>query len=310
MARTGEVIEMGSLWESTRSYVDVAKIIVAREQKNKLEEEFKMKKEQVKFSFEMINNEKEEMGDLLSKAGIKASLYYPFKTKINSEGEMEFIPKNIFKMKKDSKKVKEKLQEALENNKITQEDFKTLTDNLNEMLKENGLNEEEQEDIEVTEEEIEELYDTFNQGIEENMEGLIASIGEETFEKMGKQYENMDLNDRKNALNKMNSEINKRLGIVGKLDFSTNKNLEFENSFIKGGYLLSEKDVSEKNFKDITRDMMEKGMVRKLMTKKNQTLSASQRQALYNKITQEKRMQERQKGREHPAGRRMRTVAV
>ena len=61
--------------------------------------------------------------------------------KINENGELEFIPKNIFKMKKDAKKAKKQLEEALEKNKLTQDEFNMLNDNLNEMLKENGLDE-------------------------------------------------------------------------------------------------------------------------------------------------------------------------
>lgn len=286
---------LGSLWEKTKDAVLNAQRITNEEQKKKSEQV--VKKEDLKFSLNIVNNQKDELKELLDKAGIKASLYFPFKTKMNSQGELEFIPKNIFKMKKDSKKVREQLKEALENNKITPEEFQTLNDNLTEMLKENGLDEEKEEkqDVEVSEEEIEALYETFNQGIEENMEGLIASIGEKSFANMCKEYENMDLDDRKNSLNKFNSAINKKLGIAGNLDFSSDKNLSFENGFIKGGYLLSEKDVENKNLQDIAKDMMEKAMVRKLMVKKNQTLSPEQRKALYNKILSEKREQERTK---------------
>ena len=41
--------------------------------------------------------------------------------------------------------------------------------------------------------------------------------------------------------------------------------------------------------------MVEKAMVCKLRSNKNQNLTASQRQALYNKILQQKRMQEKTK---------------
>jgi len=288
-----KVQTLGSLWESTKEAVLNAQKITNDEQKKKREQT--VKKEEMRFSLNIVNNQKDDIKELLNKAGIKSSVYFPFKTKTNDQGELEFVPKNIFKMKKDCKKAKEQLQEALEKNKITQEEFKTLSDNLNEMLKENGLDEEVEEEIVVTEEEIEALYETFNQGIEENMEGLIASIGENSFAKMCEEYEDMDVDERKSRLEQFNSAINKKLGIAGNLAFSTDKNLTFENSFIKGGYLLSEKDVGEKNLQDITRDMMEKGMVRKLMTKKNQTLSPEQRKALYNKIMAEKRAQERGK---------------
>ena len=174
------------------------------------------------------------------------------------------------------------------------DEFRMLNNNLNEMLKENGLDEE-QEEIEVTEEEIEALYDTFNQGIDENMEGLIASIGENSFAKMCKDYDDMDIDERKHRLNQFNSQINKKLGISGNISFTTDNNMTFENSFIRGGFLIMDKDVRGMDLMEMTRNMMEKSMVRKLMTSKNQNLTTEQRKALYNKILQEKRAQERGK---------------
>ena len=125
------------------------------------------------------------------------------------------------------------------------------------------------------------------------MNGFIASIGEQSFYKMCQEYDKMDVEERKHKLGQFNSQINKKLGIKGDLAFSQDKNLTFENSFIKGGYMVSEKDVADKGLQDITKSMMEKGMVRKLMMSKNQNLTAEQRQALYNKILNQKRMQER-----------------
>jgi len=284
---------LGSLWESTREAISYAEMLTNEEQRKKSIQV--VKKEELKFSLNVVNNQKDEIKELLEKAGIKASVYFPFKTRTNAQGEIEFIPKNIFKMKKDSKKAREQLEEALEKNKITQDEFDLLNDNLTEMLKENGLDEEKEEDITVTEEEIEAMYETFNQGVMENMEGLIASIGQNSFYKMCEEYEDMDLDERKYRLEQFNSQINKKLGIKGNLAFSQDKNLTFENSFIKGGYMVSEKDVADKNLQDIAKSMMEKGMVRKLMTSKNHNLTAEQRKALYNKILSEKRMQERGK---------------
>ena len=292
-----KVVSLGSLWESTAPAIVIAENLTSKERLVKERQAEVKRKEDLKFSFNVVNNQKDEIRDLLDKAGIKASVYFPFKTRTNAQGELEFTPKNIFKMKKDSKKARKQLEEALEKNKITPDEFKQLSDNLTEMLKENGLDEkkEKEEDIKVTEEEINELYATFNQGIEENMQGLIASIGEESFDKMCKEYENMDLEERKYRLNQFNSAINKKLKIAGNLEFSADKNLSFENSFVRGGYLVSEKDVNNMNLRDMAKSMMEKGMVRKLMSNKNQNLTASQRQALYNKILQQKRMQEKRK---------------
>jgi hypothetical protein len=63
-------------------------------------------------SYQMINEGMDRTRDLLSKAGISPKLYFPFATKTNEQGEMEFIPKNIFKMKKDSIKCKKQLEAA------------------------------------------------------------------------------------------------------------------------------------------------------------------------------------------------------
>ena len=202
--------------------------------------------------------------------------------------------KNIFKMKKDSKKCKEQLKEALENKKITQDEFSMLMDNLNDMLKENGLDEKEEEKEEVDEQEIDALYETFNNAIDENMEGLIASIGEKSFDKLCKEYENMDLDERKNSLEQLNSKINQKLNIAGELKFTPNENLSFADSFYKNGYYLTEKDVSEKGLQEMARNMMEQSMVRKLMVKKNQNLNTAQRKALVEKITREKELAKKQ----------------
>ena len=196
-------------------------------------------------------------------------------------------------MKKDAKKAKKQLEEALEKNKITQDEFNMLNDNLDDMLKENGLDEEEKEE-ELTEEEINSMFETFNEAIDLNMEGLIASVGERTFEKMCENYEDKDLDERKVDLQKFNSKINQRLNIAGNIDFSTNDNLEFENSFIKGGYLITEKDVKDNNLEDMLRQMMEKSMVRKVMVDKKANLSMSQRKALVNKIMKEKKLSREQ----------------
>jgi len=286
------IVSMGSLWDSVEEYVEKAKVEQYK-RKNKIEQENKeiivMNRDNV--SYQMVTDNREEINKLLKKAGISPKLYFPFATITNDQGELEFIPKNIFKMKKDSAKCKEQLQKALEEKKITPEEFEQLNENLDEMLKENGLEEQEEEKV-PDEEEVNELYEAFQRAIEENIEGLIASIGEKSFDKMCEDYEEMELDERKNGLEKMNSAINKKLGIAGKLKFSTDPNLTFENSFIKGGYMLSEKDVGEKGLKETLHDMMERSMFRKLQTKPNQNLSNSQRAALAEKIKIEKKVQE------------------
>lgn len=291
MTSMPKVYEMGSLWESTSESIFVAQKITKEEEKKN--RQVVLQKEELKKSFNIIENEKDDILDLLKKANIKSSVYFPFKTKRNDDGELEFVPKNIFKMKKDAKKAKKQLEEALEKNKITQDEFNMLNDNLNDMLKENGLDEEEKEE-ELTEEEINSMFETFNEAIDLNMEGLIASVGERTFEKMCENYEDKDLDERKVDLQKFNSKINQRLNIAGNIDFSTNDNLEFENSFIKGGYLITEKDVKDNNLEDMLRQMMEKSMVRKVMVDKKANLSMSQRKALVNKIMKEKKLSREQ----------------
>lgn len=285
-----KVIEMGSLWESTKESILIAQKITKEEEKKKTQ--VVLARDELKKSFNIIENEKDDIVDLLKKANIKSSVYFPFKTKTNENGELEFIPKNIFKMKKDAKKAKKQLEEALEKNKITQDEFNMLNDNLNEMLKENGLDEEKEE--ELTDEEIDAMFETFNEAIDLNMDGLIASVGERTFEKMCEDYEDMDLDERKNGLEKFNSKINQRLGIAGNIGFSTNDNLEFENSFVKGGYLVSEKDVKENNLEDMLKQMMEKGMVRKVMVDKKANMTMAERKALVNKIMKEKKLSREQ----------------
>ncbi len=290
MSSMPKVIEMGSLWDSTKESILIAQKISKEEEKKKTQ--VVLARDELKKSFNIIENEKDDIMDLLKKANIKSSVYFPFKTKTNENGELEFIPKNIFKMKKDAKKAKKQLEEALEKNKLTQDEFNMLNDNLNEMLKENGLDEEKEE--ELTDEEIDAMFETFNEAIDLNMDGLIASVGERTFEKMCEDYEDMDLDERKNGLEKFNSKINQRLGIAGNIGFSTNDNLEFENSFVKGGYLVSEKDVKENNLEDMLKQMMEKGMVRKVMVDKKANMTMAERKALVNKIMKEKKLSREQ----------------
>lgn len=285
-----KVFEMGSLWESTNSSILIAQKITKEEEKKN--RQVVLQKEELKKSFNIIENERDDILDLLKKANIKSSVYFPFKTKRNDEGELEFVPKNIFKMKKDAKKAKKQLEEALEKNKITQDEFNMLNDNLDDMLKENGLDEEKEEKI--TDEEVNALFETFNEAIDLNMEGLIASIGERSFEKMCENYEDKDLDERKVDLQKFNSKINQRLNIAGNIDFSTDNNLDFENSFIKGGYLVSEKDIKENNLEDILKQMMEKGMTRKVMIDQKSNLTMAERKALVNKIMKEKRLTKEQ----------------
>ena len=267
--------------------------------KTTLEEEKKknqvvLARDELKKSFNIIDNEKDEIVDLLKKADIKSSVYFPFKTKTNVNGELEFIPKNIFKMKKDAKKAKKQLEEALEKNKITQDEFNMLNDNLNEMLKENGLDEEKEEEKEITDEEVDSLFETFNADVNNYTDGLIAFIGEETFKKMSEDYEDMDLDERKNGLEKFNSKINQKLGIAGNIGFSTDDNLKFENSFVKGGYLVSEKDIMDNNLEDMLKQMMEKSMVRKVMFDPKCNFTMAQKKALVNKIMKEKKLSREQ----------------
>lgn len=294
MSKMEQVVSLGSLWESTMPYVNVAIVETKKEKQKREEKEIRKQREELQFSANLIENQKDEIGELLSKAKISPSLYFPFKTKTNKEGELEFIPKNIYKMKKDSKKCKEKLEEALKNKKITEEEFNLLNENLDEMLKENGLDEEKEKEEELTNDEINMLYDTFNESVNENMDGLIAQIGEKYYNDLCIQYDKMDKEEKKQCLTSMNKEINKHLKISGNIDFSNNKNLSYENSFVKGGYLITEKDVSEKQLSEMTRNMMEQSMVRKLMTSKNQNLNIKERKALVEKIMKEKALTKEQ----------------
>lgn len=286
MSNMPKVEQMGSLWETTKDSVLSALKITQEEQKKK--KEVYLGKNELKISNNIIENNKDEIVDLLKKAGIKTSVYFPFKTKTNSEGELEFISKNIFKMKKDAKKAKEQLENALKNKKITQDEFNLLSENLDDMLKENGLDEEKEEKL--SDEDVEAMFETFNEAIDLNMDGLIASIGEKSFDKMVEEYEDMNLEERKAGLEKFNSKINQKLGIAGNLNFSEDKNLKFENSFTKNGYMVSTKDVKENDLPGMLRSMMEKGMVRKVMSDSKSNMTLTEKKALVEKIMKEKKL--------------------
>lgn len=286
MSNMPKVEQMGSLWETTKESILSALKITQEEQKKK--KEVYLGKNELKISNNIIENNKDEIVDLLKKAGIKTSVYFPFKTKTNSEGELEFIPKNIFKMKKDAKKAKEQLENALKNKRITQDEFNMLSENLDDMLKENGLDEEKEEKL--SDEDVEAMFETFNEAIDLNMDGLIASIGEKSFDKMVEDYEDMNLEERKAGLEKFNSKINQKLGIAGNLNFSEDENLKFENSFTKNGYMVSTKDVKENDLPSMLRNMMEKGMVRKVMSDPKSNMTLTQKKALVEKIMKEKKL--------------------
>ena len=84
---SASVYSLGSFWEITSEEVAIGERITREEVSKKNRVEVKARKEEIRKTLNIFRNERDEIGELLSKAGIKASLYYRFKTKRNEEGE-------------------------------------------------------------------------------------------------------------------------------------------------------------------------------------------------------------------------------
>lgn len=289
----GKVETLGSFWELTAPYVALA-------EKAEQEKEIKRKRQLNRFLLEeekrdnsyddyAQSEEKEvslveqmkEVKALLKKAKIDAK-FFPFKPELNKEGEIVgFVPKgkNKEEIQKNIEEYKEKLEEALEKGRITQEEFDKLNENLEDLMKENDIELEENEDLNIT-----------NDEIEENLQGLIAhNFGnEENFEKFCEKYESLDFNERKDCLTELNSKINSHLGISGELKFSSNPNLKFENSFFDKGYYLTEKEVETQDLKPMLYSMMEKSMIREKEIKYQEKISAQKKRDMHKKIMEER----------------------
>lgn len=291
-----KVEAIGSFWESTAPFVALAK----KAEKEKREKERRRLLQQNQYvPMDKLTNDEfydeefgrdvnlieqmEEVKKLLVKAGIPSSVF-PFKAKKDKDGEITFVPKgkNDKEIKEDIKKYKEELEKAVQEGKITQEEFEKLNKNLEELMEENEIELEEDKDLD---------FEITNDEIEENLEKLIIhNFGDEKkFEDLCKQYEDLDLNDRKNCLQEFNSKINTQLGIVGDLNFSTNPNLKFENSFTKNGFLLTEKQVENQDLKPMLYTMMEKSMMRQKEIQNGQKMEAKKKKEMHDKIMEERK---------------------
>lgn len=299
----GQVQALGSFWESTAPYVEIARQDALKAEnrrrvngynpiENRENNRFYENDEiDNKVSMEDMLN---EIKPILKKAGISMK-DFPFVPNMDKEGNvLGFIPKgkNEKEIKENIKEYKAKMEDALQNGKITQEEYDKLEENLDELMKENEIELDEEKEMEVSDKEI---MDNIKQFIMHNYGNRDA------FEDECKNYEEMELEDRKFKLQDINSKINTQLGIVGDLKFSSNPNLKFENSFFdkgNGGYYLTEKEVAEKGLGPALYTMMEKSMMRQLEQKQEQKLSPEQKKKMHEKILKEKKQREEQKKRQ------------
>lgn len=294
MASTSKVEEIGSLWVSTAEAVQKAK-----EDANI--ENDKKRKRGILMNQNLMNNQEQELNfdnmkevtNILNKSGLKK--FFPFEPQINENKEIVgFKPKgkNDKEIKKNIEQYKNKMQEALEAGKITEEEFAKLDENLDELMKENDIELEENKELEVTDQEI---MDNIKQFIMHN-------YGEkDEFAKECENYEKMDLDERKFKLQDINSKVNTQLGIAGELHFSTNPNLKFGNSFFNkepGGYYLTEEEVMKKGLSNALYSMMEKSLMRQKEQHMEQQISPYEKEKMHKKIMEERKQRIEQKQRE------------
>lgn len=297
MPNTAKVEEMGSLWASTASAVAIAKQEVEKEQKKKrtiLMNQTFNNEENLQYNNQATIIEKmEEINLILKKAGLKKD--FPFTPQLNENKEIVgFIPKgkNEKEIKENILAYKAKMQEALEQGKITEEEFEKLDENLDELMKENNIELEEEKKLEVTDKDIMDNIQQF----------ILHNYGEkDEFANACENYEKLDLDERKFKLQDINSKINTQLGIVGDLHFSTNPNLKFGNSFFNngnGGYYLTEKEVMEKGLGPALYTMMEKSLMRQKEQLNGIQMDPREKEKMHKKILEEKRQREEARQRE------------
>ena len=294
-----KVEAMGSLWASTAPYVEKAK-----EYERKKEEERRRKlfvnyvpvrdgedieKHDAYYeNIEEVMDKMAEIAKILKGAGINPKLF-PFKPETDKDGNIVgFVPKgkNEKEIKRDIEKYRDEIQKALDEGRLTQDEFQKLNDNLEDLMEENEIEEEEEMDLTISDEEI-----------LANVEQLkVHCFGNDmAFDKFSEKYDQQGLDGRKACLEKFNSEINQQLGISGSLAFSTNPNLKFENSFTKNGYMLTEEEVLKNGLDNTLYTMMEKSMIREKEIKNQQTISAQQKKKMHEKVMKEKMMREKQR---------------
>lgn len=294
----GKVQELGSFWVSTAPYVEKAKKdLIERNKKKRNITIFMMQNENNRDDFDKYNDMENQptleekmkrIAVILKKAGIDPK-FFPFVPQKNKEGELiGFVPKgkNDKEIKENIEEYKRKMEEALEKGAITQEEFDELNENLEELMKENDIELDDEKEMEITDQEIMDNIKQF----------IVHNYGDQkAFEDDCKNYENLDLEDRKFKLQDVNSKINTQLGIAGDLKFSSNPNMKFENSFFdkgNGGYFLTEKEVQEKGLGPALYTMMEKSMMRQREQKMGQVMSPEKKKQMHEKIMAEKKKRE------------------
>ena len=290
-----KVESLGSFWESTAPFVDMAKKDLIREEQARLKRRLgyvpmmdnardDLSYEEMEKAYEKVEDvldEMEEVKKILNKADISLKLF-PFKPQMNKQGEIVgFVPKgkNDKEIKEDIQKYKEEMEKALEQGKITQAEFDKLNENLEHLMEENEI--ELDDDLE---------FELSNDEIENELEKLVIhNFGNEReFEKLCQEYKDYDLDERKNCLEDFNSKINQQLGIAGNLKFTSNPNMKFENSFTDKGFYLTEKQVETQDLKPILYTMMEKAKIREFEIKNQQKISIQQKKEMHKKIMEER----------------------
>lgn len=297
MKKTSAVYALGPLLnEYTLNCINNAKQITEMEQSKKrsLQDNIFLNKDGV--MVESTLDKMNEIKDILKKAGVSLK-YFPFKPVKNKQGEIEgFVPKgeNIKEIKEDIDKYKEKIEEAFKKGKITQEEYEKLEQNLDELIEENDIDLEEAENLEVTDEEV---NDYLNAVIYRNFGDNYDLNG------IKEKYEESDLEGKRSFLTKFNSEVNKKLGISGKLEFVNDSSpLKFEESFTTDGkgYMLSNGDVDVRadDLKDLLYGMVERSLMRKHEIQSGQQMSPEKKKALHEKIMRDKEKREKEKQRQ------------
>lgn len=297
MSSTGGVYTLGPLLNDyTLQAIANAKKTREIERQKKIEETKNKFVNKDGLMVDATLNNMDEIKGILKKAGIKQ--YFPFAPVKNDKGEIDFIPKgkNLKEIKEDIDAYKEKMQEALDKGKITQEEFEKLEQNLDELVEKNEIDLEEAENLEVTDAEI---NDYVNAIIYRNFGDADKKMPE-----LEEQYLNSDLESKENFLNKFNREVNVKLGTDFKWSHQPG-NIPFERSFNEDGksYTLStsEIDINRTDVKDVNGDHLRNilyGMVERSLIMKhqmqNQVMSPEKKKELHNKIMKDKAIRERE----------------
>lgn len=295
MKNTGTVYSLGPLLdEYTLDAINNAKQITETQQEKKrlvVENKYVNKDGQM---LESTLNKMNEIKTILKKAGISMR-YFPFNPVKNKNGEIEgFVPKgeDLKEIKKDVDLYKEKIQEAFDKGKIDQEEYEELNQNLDELLEENNIDLEEAENLEVTDAEIEDYLNAViyrNWGNNFDLEGIKDK------------YEDAEMDAKEAFLKKFNSEVNKKIGISGSISFSENP-MSFSDSFnVDGkGYTLSSNqvDVKADELRNLLYSMVERGLMRQQEIQQGKQMTPEKREALHNKIMQDKQKREQEKQRQ------------